>query len=92
MNELPLLHRPRYCTKQYNSGITADEKIDELKVLPKGNYLCADCTEESRETKLNELIQITNDEHDIQPTFTIQQIVLSGILQWNYQLQVHLQP
>lgn len=66
------------------------KNIDGLKVLPKGNYLCANCTEESRVTKLNELIQIANDEHGIQPKFTVQQIVVSGILQWNYQLQVYL--
>lgn len=66
------------------------ESIDGLKVLPKGNYLCADCTEESRASKLNELIQIANEEHGIQPKFTVQQVVLSGILQWNYQAQVYL--
>ena len=68
------------------------ENIDGLKVLPKGNYLCADCTEESRADKLKELIQIAKDEHGIQPKFTVQRIVISGILQWNYQLQVYLQP
>ena len=66
------------------------ENIDGLKVLPKGNYLCADCAEESRATKLNELLQIAKGEHGIQPKFTVQQVVLSGILQWNYQTQVYL--
>lgn len=66
------------------------ENVDGLKVLPKGNYLCANCTEESRASKLNELIQIANNEHGIQPKFTAQQIVVSGILQWNYQAQVYL--
>lgn len=64
--------------------------MDGLKVLPKGNYLCADCTEENRAAKLKELIQIAKDEYGIQPKFTVQQIVVSGILQWNYQLQVYL--
>lgn len=66
------------------------ENIDGLKVLPKGNYLCAVCTEEDRENKLNELIQIANDEHHTHPNFIVQQIVVSGILQWNYQVQVYL--
>lgn len=66
------------------------ENIDGLKVLPKGNYLCADCTEENRASKMDELIQIANDEHNIQPKFTVQQIVISGILQWNYKAQVYL--
>ncbi|WP_252244885.1 MULTISPECIES: MerR family transcriptional regulator [unclassified Clostridium] len=66
------------------------ENIDGLKVLPKGNYLCTDCTEENKTFKLNELLQIANNEHHIQPEFTVQQVVLSGILQWNYQVQVFL--
>lgn len=66
------------------------ENIDGLKILPKGNYLCAECTEESRADKLKELIQIAKDEHGTQPKFTVQQIVISGILQWHYQAQVYL--
>lgn len=64
--------------------------VGGLKLLPEGDYLCADCTEENRLEKLNELIQIANDKYHTQPEFTIQQIVVSGILQWNYQVQVHL--
>lgn len=66
------------------------ENIDGLKVLPKGNYLCANCTEENRENTLHELLQIANDEHHAHPKFTVQQIVVSGILQWNYQVQIYL--
>lgn len=66
------------------------ENIDRLKVLPKGDYLCADCTEESKTAKLNELIQIARSKYGIQPRFTIQQVVVSGILQWHYQVQVFL--
>lgn len=68
------------------------QNIDGLKVLPKGKYLCLDCTEENRESKLKELIKVANDEHGVQPKFTVQQIVLSGILQWNYRIQVYLKP
>ncbi len=66
------------------------ERIEGIKVLPKGNYLCVDCTEENRESKLNELLKVANEEHHAFPNFTIQQIVVSGILQWNYQAQVFL--
>lgn len=61
-----------------------------LKILPEGNYLCANCTEENRTCKLNELLQIAEDEHHARPEFTVQQIVVSGILQWNYEAQVYL--
>lgn len=65
------------------------EKIDGIKILPEGRYLCADCTEENRASKLNELLQMAAAQH-AQPKFTVQQIVISGILQWNYQAQVYL--
>ncbi len=64
--------------------------ISELKTLPSGNYLCIDCTEENRAEKLNELMQIAKQKYGVEPHFTVQQIVVSGILQWNYQAQVFL--
>lgn len=64
--------------------------IDGLKILPEGNYLCANCTEENRTCKLNELLQTANNKYHTTPDFTIQQIVVSGILQWNYQVQVYM--
>ena len=65
-------------------------EIDGLKVLPKGKYLCASCTEENREHTLNELIRKAKAEHGVNPQFTVQLIVVSGILHWNYQIQIPL--
>lgn len=65
-------------------------KIDGLKVLPKGKYLCANCTEENREQMLRELIHIAQTKYGVEPTFTVQLIVVSGILQWNYEVQVYV--
>ena len=70
------------CTRYVN--------IDGLKVLPKGKYLCANCTEEKREQMLRELIHIAQTKYGVEPTFTVQLIVVSGILQWNYQVQVYV--
>ena len=64
--------------------------IDGLKVLPKGKYLCANCTEENREQMLRELIHIAQTKYGVDPTFTVQLIVVSGILQWNYEIQVYV--
>ena len=64
--------------------------IDGLKVLPKGKYLCANCTEENREQMLSELIHIARTKYGVEPTFTVQLIVVSGILQWNYEVQVYV--
>lgn len=66
------------------------KKIDGIKILPKGNYLCVDFAEEDKESKLNELIRTANEEHNAFTNFTVQQIIVSGILQWNYQAQVFL--
>lgn len=64
--------------------------IDGLKVLPKGKYLCANCTEENRKQILRELTHIAQTKYGVEPTFTVQLIVVSGILQWNYEVQVYV--
>ena len=64
--------------------------IDGLKILPKGKYLCANCTEENKKNVLDELIYKAKTEYGVDPGFTVQLIVVSGILQWNYELQVFL--
>ena len=63
-------------------------EIDGLKTLPEGTYLCANCTEENREETLRGLIDTTRIEYGAEPAFTVQLIVVSGILQWNYEVQV----
>ena len=65
--------------------------MDELKVLPAGKYLCANCTEENREQMLPELIHIAKTTHSVEPKFTVQLIVVSGILHWNYEIQICLE-
>lgn len=64
--------------------------IDGLKVLPEGKYLCASCTEENREQQLRELIHIAQTKHGVEPAFMVQLVVVSGILQWNYEVQVYV--
>ena len=62
--------------------------IDGLKVLPAGKYLCASCTEENREQMLRELVHMAQTDYGAEPSFTVQLIVVSGILNWNYEAQV----
>lgn len=64
--------------------------IDGLKILPKGKYLCANCTEENREQMLYELIHIARTKYGVEPTFMLQFVIVSGILQWNYEVQVYI--
>lgn len=63
-------------------------EIDTLKVLPAGRYGCLDCTEENRDIRLRELLQTVKSEYQINPDFSLQMIIISGVLKWNYQLQV----
>lgn len=64
--------------------------IDGLSILPKGKYLCANCTEENRKNTLDKLIYKAKTEYGAEPTFMVQIVVVSGILQWNYELQVFI--
>ena len=58
-------------------------------MLPKGRYLCANCGEENREQTLRELVHRVQVEYGVEPKFTVQIIVVSGILHWNYEVQVY---
>ena len=64
--------------------------IDGLKILPKGNYLCANCMDKNKEQTINDLINLAQTKYQINPQFVVQIIVISGILQWNYQIQIFL--
>ena len=70
------------CTRYVN--------IDGIKLLPKGRYLCANCTEETREETLRELIHTAQTTYGTEPKFTVQLIVVSGILHWNYEIQIYV--
>ena len=65
-------------------------ETDGLKVLPKGKYLCAGCTEETRKQVLSEVMRTARTKYGAEPKFTVQLIVVSGILHWNYEVQVYI--
>ena len=63
---------------------------DGLKVLPQGIWLCADCTGDDRDSVTEQLAAAALADHGVAPGFAVQMIVVSGILQWNYQAQVFI--
>jgi hypothetical protein len=71
----------------YFSVCTRYTEIDGLKIIPAGTYLCADCTEENWQETLEKLMDIAKTEYHVRPSFSLQFVVISGILQWKYQLQ-----
>lgn len=63
---------------------------DGLKVLPQGRWLCADCTGDDRDSVTEQLAAAALADYGVAPGFAVQMIVVSGILQWNYQAQVFI--
>lgn len=66
-------------------------EVEGIKVLPEGKYLCANCTEENRQEVLDELVRKAKAEYGTDPAFTVQLVVVSGILLWNYEVQVYVE-
>lgn len=64
--------------------------MEGLTLLPEGDYLCANCTEDNKERVLQELLQLAKEKYDAEPETIIQNILVTGILQWNYQIQLLL--
>lgn len=44
----------------------------------------------NREQMLRELVHIARAKYGMETTFTVQLIVVSGILHWNYEIQVYI--
>lgn len=66
--------------------------IPGLKHLPGGGYLCLRCNEENRLQKTAELVSLVQTRYHVSPSFTLQQVVVSGILHWIYEAQVFVGP
>ncbi len=65
-------------------------ETENLVTLPEGNYLCADCTPEDKNKVQQRLMQTAKERYAAVPEFMVQQVVVSGILQWRYQIQIFL--
>lgn len=61
-----------------------------LTLLLEGEYLCSNCAEEQREAVSEKLLTQAKKEYGISAPFVIQSIVVSGILNWSYQIQIPL--
>ena len=64
------------------------EETEGLQILPAGKYLCANCTEDNRQSVLQKLLQTAAEQYAASPQFNLQMIVVSGIVQWKYQVQI----
>lgn len=66
-------------------------QTENLIELPKGKYLCAECTEDNYHDVLQTLIDAAKIEYSTEPKFIVRLIVLTGILQWRYEIQILIQ-
>lgn len=62
----------------------------DLRILPEGTYLCADCTQQEREDALHALLAEAKGRGFPLPPFTVSIIVLAGVAQWSYRLELPL--
>lgn len=58
--------------------------------LPAGEYLCLDCVEEDRRDAMARLMGASEARGGGRAGFALELVVVSGILQWNYQVQVYI--
>lgn len=73
---------------RYFAVCTRCGQSPDLQVLPAGLYLCADCDEGDWQPMLGRLMSLAGRDYGVCPRFSLQLVVISGILQWRYQLQV----
>ncbi len=64
-------------------------RVDGLRTLPGGKYLCASCSGGDRARVLDTLVREAREKYGAEPEFTVQLVVVSGILNWNYEVQVY---
>ena len=64
--------------------------LEGLKVLPAGRYLSAMSDEDGREETLHKLLAMAREEYGKIPAFTVQLVIVTGVLQWNYETQVYI--
>lgn len=63
-----------------------------LTILPAGTYLCANCSQQNKEQCLAHLVQLAQERYGATIEFTVQIVVVSAILQWDYQIQILVAP
>ena len=61
-----------------------------LTILPAGDYLCANCCEADRQACTAQLQAQAQQRGGRPPAFVVEQVVVTGSLQWSYQVQVPL--
>lgn len=56
--------------------------------MPRGNYICELVKEKDLESEKENLLEIVEKELFKRPRFNLKLIVLTGILSWDYELEI----
>lgn len=81
-----------YCDNERTAMFAVCSKYiqtEGLITLPEGDYVCADFPDNNLETE-KKLLDYFKQHYGLTPEFIIKKVVVSGIIQWNYQFQVYL--
>lgn len=63
---------------------------ENLKILHADKYLCRNCTVKNMEEKVEKLKKSVKETHKSKVDFVVYMVVITGILQWDYQIQILL--
>lgn len=66
--------------------------MEAIEILPAGKYLCADCAAQDRDSTVERLLHMAKAQWGAQPEFCVVMVLVSGVLQWKYQVQVYIGP
>lgn len=61
---------------------------ENIRILPKGKYLCLHSSDESIDETVETGLALIQKEYGIKPGFLIRRIVITGILSWDYEVQI----
>ncbi len=64
--------------------------VPGLKILPAGDYLCEVCSREEAPDAILRLKKQSEQKSGVPAAFCVKLVVLTGILQWKYEIQVPL--
>lgn len=66
-------------------------EAEGLMRIPAGSYLCAQCMEEERVATKERLMALAQSEYGAKPSFCLEIIVVAGILNWDYEVQIPIE-
>ena len=66
--------------------------MEAIEILPAGKYLCADCAAQDRDGTMERLLHMAKTQWGARPEFCVAMVLVSGVLQWKYQVQVYIGP